>query len=486
MQRPGQPALSRRQLLRLGALGLAASPFGLLDALAVRPRRVALAAARDLPAIQFDIADYTAPVEELDGTLFRLGPVFTLFVTGRLKRQPLLADQQVLEGALTAIEAAYPFSPDGVFSSIAYGIPYFNRLPGGMAGEVVASHLPRLLLDRRRYALEEAVPSPTDISPLNPEVSKLSFNAPVLIETNDLLLTLRSDVQANLTDVLAWLTGSNLLAGAAARSPTLADLLDVTSTRLIFLQRGLPRRLAEAEGLPFAGRIHPDSPMWMGFASQQADSNGTAAVATFRGNASAKFTSATADDYFAEGTIQHLSHVSLDLEQWYANDEPYLERVQNMFRSNPVPAQGNPDQFTDGGGPAFLPNAFRGRDDARQSSVGFGTEDGQRRLGHTSSLQRASRAGDGTPISVRIDGPGFDALDVADGSNQPKLHFSMFVPTAEVFERMRRYQSGSDLAKAGGVPARFTGLERFTSATRRQNFLVPSRRHRAFPLLELA
>jgi hypothetical protein len=29
------------------------------------------------------------------------------------------------------------------------------------------------------------------------------------------------------------------------------------------------------------------------------------------------------------------------------------------------------------------------------------------------------------------------------------------------------------------------GLERFITATRRQNFLVPPRRHRAFPLLEL-
>jgi hypothetical protein len=30
------------------------------------------------------------------------------------------------------------------------------------------------------------------------------------------------------------------------------------------------------------------------------------------------------------------------------------------------------------------------------------------------------------------------------------------------------------------------GLERHITATRRQNFLVPPRRHRAFPLVELA
>ncbi|HEY5002023.1 MAG TPA: hypothetical protein VII61_02645 [Ktedonobacteraceae bacterium] len=36
-----------------------------------------------------------------------------------------------------------------------------------------------------------------------------------------------------------------------------------------------------------------------------------------------------------------------------------------------------------------------------------------------------------------------------------------------------------------GVHGDDNGLERFITATRRQNFLVPSRAHRAFPLLEL-
>ena len=37
-----------------------------------------------------------------------------------------------------------------------------------------------------------------------------------------------------------------------------------------------------------------------------------------------------------------------------------------------------------------------------------------------------------------------------------------------------------------GVNADDNGLERFLTATRRQNFLIPPRRHRAFPLVELA
>ena len=41
------------------------------------------------------------------------------------------------------------------------------------------------------------------------------------------------------------------------QSPPFADLNEVTSTRLMFVQRGLPRRIAEAEGLSYASRIHP-------------------------------------------------------------------------------------------------------------------------------------------------------------------------------------------------------------------------------------
>ena len=50
---------------------------------------------------------------------------------------------------------------------------------------------------------------------------------------------------------------------------------------------------------------------------------------------------------------------------------------------------------------------------------------------------------------------------------------------------MRRNQASLDLAQQNNVPQDNLGLERFITATRRQNFLVPPREHRAFPLLEL-
>src|SRR5713101_4534568 len=105
-------------------------------------------------------------------------------------------------------------------------------------------------------------------------------------------------------------------------------------------------------------------------------------------------------------------------------------------------------------------------------------------MGHISALQRSSRATDGSPLHIRMDGTGFDNLDVPDGSNQPKLQFSAFVPTAEFFRAMRANQASIDLVQQFGVAPDDNGLERFITATRRQNFLAPPRRHRAFPLVE--
>jgi hypothetical protein len=154
-----------------------------------------------------------------------------------------------------------------------------------------------------------------------------------------------------------------------------------------------------------------------------------------------------------------------------------------MFRSNPMPAAGEVDQYTDGGGPAFLPNVFQGADDALRNSQGKDTLNGEHRMGHLCALQRSSRAPDGTPMHIRADGPGFDSMDVPDGSEQPKLQFLAFVPSADFFARMRKNQASLDLVDKHKVEDEDNGLERFITATRRQNFLVPPRRHRALPLV---
>ena len=520
-QLPKRP-VSRRALLKMGLAGAAASTLAGIDALAWAPKRLAQAAASSssFPDIQFDIGNFIAPAQTINGVLFRFGPVYTVFLTATLNWTPGNSDRQDLNYALNTIEEIYPFSPSGIFTFIAYGLPYFRKLPGGLNGSLVSSHMPRLLSNNSRYVLEEAVPSPTDVSPQNPNITKQTFNVPVRIEANDVVFTFRSDFLGNINDVVNWLLGSDELGGYFVPSPNFAfnGLFNFTTIRTEFVQIGLPRKVANQNGLPFAGEINPQTPMWMGFSDQQVSASGPAPIVTFQGNSSAHFTTASSGSYFDNGSIQHLSHVIQDLAQFYKSpDEPFSERVQYMFRSDPIPSLGNADQFTNGGGTAFLANDASvflhyqslGITEASATAASPNTVNdpqppsnptpadvGQRlpRMGHLSALQQSSRASDGTPIHIRMDGPGFSAGDVPDGSVQPKLQFTIFVPTADFFATMRANQAalqfqaaeqGKGGSPTGTVDADDNGLERFITATRRQNFLIPPRRHRAFPLVEL-
>jgi hypothetical protein len=294
--------------------------------------------------------------------------------------------------------------------------------------------------------------------------------------------------------VLAWLGGSNRLRGRAVASPAWDGLLRFTSSRHMFVQMGLPKAIAQRDGLSFANYIQRQSPMWMGFADQQVNGSGPGPICTFAGNPSAHLTTAAAGDYFDNGSMQHLSHLILDMLQFFdmktssstpGTDGEFTERVQYMFHA-PAISPGNPNQYADGGGPALLPNQDRGPHYAARTARGIGTQGGEHRMGHLSCLQRSSRAADGTPLHIRMDGPGYDAMDVPGGGPLPKLQFTMFVPSAEFFRTLRTNQASLDLQHKYGVSPSENGLERFITATRRQNFLIPPRRHRAFPLAELA
>jgi hypothetical protein len=364
--------------------------------------------------------------------------VHTVFLTATLGRTPTTGDQAEMNRVLTVLEQNFLWSAAQLVTFVSYGIPYFSRLPGGLNGALVAGHMPRLLSDTSRFALEEAVPNPTDAG--QPGITKLRYNVPVRIESNDLCITLRSDNPSVISMVLAWFAGSDQIGGHTVPSPAWNGFINVTSSRAMFIQRGLPQSVAQCSGLPFANFIQRQSPMWLSFADQHTTASGPAAITTFAGNSSAKFTNAVAGDYFDNGSVQHLSHDILDLLQWFEMD------ISTSGRT------------------------------AHQTG---------RRIDHQAALLRSSRAADGTPVHIRSDGPGFDNMDVPDGSNQPKLQFNIFVPTAEFFARLRASTAAQDLQNAHGVPVNDNGLERFITATRRQNFLSPPRRHRAFPLIEL-
>jgi hypothetical protein len=537
--------MSRRSLLKRGAatafLLSQAALFERLGKTVIRP--TSASAATTFSDIQFDMAAFINPAQVLnDGAgnvTAQFNPTYALLQPITLNRTPTLADQTTWANALNTIEANYAASPSGLLIfSVSYGVPYFNRLPAS----VVSANMPQTVsyttgtgtLAAGRPVLVEAVPFPTDVvdglvggpNAIIPNVVKERFNVNVVIESNDMLLELRSDSMVNLAAIPLWLTGSNNLNGIGVPSPDFNGLFTLQTPRIQFVQIGLPRTMAEDYGFEFAPRINPDSPMAMGFLDQQTNSSGPPAITTFAGNSSAVLTNAVAGDYFDNGSIAHFSHVLEDLYQFYntpgqdtnfITGEPFTERCQYMFRSNQlgttggIPSVGNTDQFTNGGGPAYINNVFQGTDAAMlgaQDAAGqfsasnetlSATFTDEHRFGHEEALQRVSRAADTTPLHIRNDGPGLDTMDVpsfetfpgsnsfyAAGSYQFKLQFIVYVPTADFFAQMRTAQAAQDLQSEFNVSAGDQGIERFITATRRQNFLVPPRRHRAFPLVELA
>ncbi len=527
--------MSRRSALKRTAAGaFLISQASRLEQLATPVVRPAVAAAA-FSDIQFAMGNLINPAQVAnDGAgpvTVQFPPVYALLLPAKLTRTPTVTEKHLLGHVLYTIEDNFAADPSGVLIfSVSYGLPYFNRLPQS----VVRSHIPRLLSDPSRFALEEAVPSPTDVvrgqvggpNALNPGITKDRFNVNVAIENNDMLFHFRSDSIANLTSVSLWLQGSNNLNGKKVSSPNFSGLITYGTSRLQFVQAGLPRKLADQSGFEFATRMNPHSSMAMGFVDQQVNAAGPAEICTFAGNSSAMLTDADAGDYFDNGSIAHFSHNIEDLYQFYSTPgqdprrpegEPFTERCQYMFRSNQlgtsngIPAAGNADQYTDGGGPAYINNVFQGTTAAAagaQDSAGAFTPTnatinatfaGEPRIGHEAALQQISRAPDGTPMHIRADGPGLDGMDVPSfatypgktvlpaGSPQFKLQFLIYVPTADFFARMRGAQAAQNLQKQylQGSDSD-NGLERFITATRRQNFLVPPRRNRAFPLTELS
>jgi hypothetical protein len=269
-----------------------------------------------------------APATSIDGVQLQFGPVHTTFLTANLQRLPTKDEQTAFAGALDTIESVYEFSPAGVFVFVSYGMGYFGRLPGALnGGSLAATHIPRLNFDNNRFALEEAKPSPTDAG--QPGIVKRKFDITPQLGGTDVLFTIRSDSAAIIKDVVKWIKGnSTTLGGQAIPAPQLP--LKWTSTRVMFSQRGLPRQVAENDALYYADRINDQSPMWMGFADQQTSSTGPAPAVTFAGNASSRLTTAVPGDYFDNGSIQHLSHVILDLEAFYAGGRGRLGRGRDL------------------------------------------------------------------------------------------------------------------------------------------------------------
>jgi hypothetical protein len=367
-----------------------------------------------------------------------------------------------LEDALVDLEHRFdPTTPAGLGVTVAWGAPYFRKY----VDEQAAVHMP---LDRRarKPALLDAIRFPSD-----PDDT--------VLEDNDVAVLLRSDAR------------EHIVAGAKA---LFADLgvFRVTSIREGFVGGGLPKRMAVAAAIPGADLIPDGAQLFLGFTSTQKAGLGPNRIANFE---TLGYVDLGPSAYFRGGTHMHVSHLFEDLEAWYLNFD-FRERVDTAFRPGLKVKAGtqtvrqDPDDAVRAG---QVERDFRGRG----------------RIGHSSAIQTTSRlqrdivAEDGTvfrrgtAIPQRAD---FNTLDhpfawtaapERDGFEEtPRagLHFVVFNPTSDDFHRNRLAMDGRlpDGTKLPLPPrARGQGFNSVLRTTHRQNFLVPPRRNRSFPLAEL-
>jgi hypothetical protein len=461
--------ISRRRLIQAtgGALALgagAAALYGGLALIAPPARQVVRPPRGGYPRGQYQIAEYGVQVrpDPESAVDVVIPPVWNLVITATLTRAPGLREQQRLEAALRAVEGAYPYSPAGVFALVAYGLPYFRAY---IHPDLFAAHLPRM-------AIADAAPVTVDASaaPALLDAVRFASDPPAtLLEANDVVFHLRSDVLDHLHDVQRALFGrSGTLAGQPTHAADIADLFHVTSVRTGFVGAGMPRRMAQQTHLKVATQIPPAAPLFMGFTSTQQMGEGKEVAVSFDGKRDPllqPLTTARPGDYFAGGTALHVSHMFEDLDAWYALS--YDERAARMFHLNAVTTPGRITVETHW----LNPNTTE--IDARQNQV----------IGHNEAIQRGSRSAEGQALQLRVDFNTMDAMDTA--APAPGLHFLAFTPGSQIFHQSRQAMDATDLAGRYGIPPHANGINAFLHVTRRQNFLVPPRAHRAFPLVEL-
>jgi hypothetical protein len=457
--------LTRKQVLAgaaAGALG-AAGAYELVDRLAgSSPRR---AAGGPLPPEQH-VLDGVQTVTD-NGVAVVVPPLHHQVVTARVRvdRADLADAHRALENALAQLERRYDPTPAGLGIVVAWGLPYFERL----VPDAWRDHAP-LDVRARKAALRPARRFVSD-----PDAT--------ILEHNDVAVLLRSDDLDHVAE------------GAKAIFEP-HGLFDVTSIRKGFAgggfegRRSLPKEMALAAGVPGADLIPDTAELFLGFTSTQSQGLGPRKIVNFETLGYVDLRSG----YFREGTHMHLSHINEQLDTWYQLFD-FDERVDTVFR----PGLRVPD------GTQTVRQAPADVATRAQILRGF-KQDGT--IGHSAAIQTASRlqadhvAGDGTlyrkgtAIPHRadfntLDNPFFWSADPQrDGvSAQPSagVHFVVFNPTSDDFERVRNAMDG---VMPGGFRIdlrprdRGQGINSVLQTTHRQNFLVPPRRHRAFPLAE--
>src|SRR6476469_7414639 len=372
-----------------------------------------------------------------DGVEVLVPPLHHQVMTARVAvgRSDLPSARAELERVLAALDADYAPSPAGLGVTVAWGQPYLDQF--------VPDAAKRLLPHDRRAGKPVLIDA--ERFPSDPGDTRL--------EQNHVVFLLRSDSRDHIED--------------AAKRIRDTKLFHVTSIRRGFAGGGfeggqsLPKQMAQAAQIPGADLIPDTAELFLGFTSTQRAGMGPGAIANFETLGYVDF---RGSDYFRQGTHLHLSHIHEDVEAWYLNFD-FDERVATAFKPGLQVKQNA--QTVHQGTKDVSTEADVHRDYKKSGQIG-----------HSASIQTTSRL----PNDVVAE----------DGTVYPK---GTAIPVRADFNTLDNPFAWSEKPDEIGVlpgekieldpRSRPQGFNEVLSTTHRQNFLVPPRRHRSFPLAEL-
>jgi hypothetical protein len=485
-------AVSRREfLVRAGALAcLSGWPYSRIDQIVGSGRgrnelaldgAVGNRSSRTLPLEQHLFLGLSTVRD--NGTLVAVPPLHHVVVTAVLNisatTSALQGAQLVLESSIADLEESglLDFRPSGLGLTVVWGLPYFNLLPPAL----VAGALPiDLVASQENQETTLAVLDATAFASDPPGT---------ILEQNDLAFVLASDRLDHVTTALEVLFNG----------PP-ADLLTITSIRRGFVdghavgsgRPSLTKRMALEAEIAGASSIPDSAELFLGFTSTQRAALGPSVIANLE--TLPGLTNQWPNGYFVNGTTMHLSHIYEDLVAWYS--ATHRQRAGFAFSPN---AEANVKRGT-----LTLPESPTQVEALAQVQTDFTTYGF---IGHSSSMQPASRLAapmtdnygnlwpTGTAIPQRAD---FNTLDnpFSFSSNPQRdhmsstpaagVHFVAFMPTSNSFNVMRQAMDGQYGRNGNLGPGAVHGpFNNVLQTTHRQNFLVPPRAHRSFPLAEL-
>lgn len=429
------------------------------------------------PETQYELPGVTE--EDHLGVPIAVVPLWHAVVTAKINipagdHAALVKAQERLTAALAEVERVYPLGPSGIFIQVAYGLPYFrDHVPARVTDE----HFPKssMVGSEGQWAVIDSIRFPKDPEDL-------------VLEQHDICFHFKSDLRDNIDRVIGALfrPGEQELNGLPAHEAYTGDLLSLTTVRRGFAGHGLPAIIGRRMGIPGAEHVPAGAMLFMGFTSSHVHGLAQGNLASFE--TLPGYTDVAVGDYFAGGTAMHLSHIAINLDEWYAMG--HKDRLHRMFNSrrDEAPEVLSPDQS-----PGTMTSEEQRERDAADSGV----------VGHNAQMQLLSRVGEdtvtaygeklpkGTVIFLRqdfntVENPfQFSASDGISPVARAGVHFIGFGPSAQHFEKMRLEMDGMDLQQRYKLPEENLGFTKFLVTTHRQNLLLPPRAHRSFPLAEL-